>query len=418
MFCFSYFFFILYIFIRSACIYIPTIYTLATFNPFFFIFSFGHKFRDRIGIYSSNNSAQNERSPIFIQFLDAVYQMMYQKPTSFEFDEELLLFLSECAYDGVYGTFLSNCEKERVEQGYATDTITCWEYINQHKIQFINPLYQVYNNSKENQNVIKNEIHQEMNNKANNPTTNEINNNELTNEIEIEGNTKVNKESNEEKKKQKIAVLSSVIHDAAVDEEGDVIANGLNNTVSKVTKGVFVPTVRLTTRRLKIDGDSSSMVLWTRYYLKQSIHRITPIMLMKAELIQTRQTISDIDVTLSATGSSTTEVSLGIQQTRRTTPSDSVTSIRSEQDELDIQNHCLVVNERRKGEDFTNMVFNPSQKISSVLDAPSEIPMEGKKHNCVNVVDICIVFFFYAYFFIFDFYLKQPQQYPFLTLFI
>ena len=317
---------------------------------------------------------------------------MYQKPTSFEFDEELLLFLSECAYDGVYGTFLSNCEKERVEQGYATDTITCWEYINQHKIQFINPLY----NSKENQNVIKNEIHQEMNNKANNPTTNEINNNELTNEIEIEGKAKVNKESNEEEKKQKVTVLSSVIHDAAVDEEGDVIANGLNNTVSKVTKGVFVPTVRLTTRRLKIDGDSSSMVLWTRYYLKQSIHRITPIMLMKAELIQTRQTISDIDVTLSATGSSTTEVSLGIQQTRRTTPSDSVTSIRSEQDELDIQNHCLVVNERRKGEDFTNMIFNPSQKISSVLDAPSEIPMEGKKHNCVNVVDICIVFFFYA----------------------
>ena len=380
---------------------------------FLLIFSFGHKFRDRIGIYSSNNSAQNERSPIFIQFLDAVYQMMYQKPTSFEFDEELLLFLSECAYNGVYGTFLSNCEKERVEQGYATDTITCWEYINQHKIQFINPLY---NNSKENQNVIKNEIHQEMNNKANNPTNNEINNNEinnneLTNEIETEGNAKVNQESNEDKKKQKIAVLSSVIHDPAVDEEGDVIANGLNNTVSKVTKGVFVPTVRLTTRRLKIDGDSSSMVLWTRYYLKQSIHRITPIMLMKAELIQTRQIISDIE-------NFTTEVSLGIQQTRRTTPSDSVTSTRSEQDDLDIQNHCLVVNERRKGEDFTNIIFNPSQKISSVLDEPSEIPMEGKKHNCVNVVDICIVFFFYAYFFIFDFYLKQPQQYPFLTLFI
>jgi hypothetical protein len=61
----------------------------------------GHKFRDRVG-------QGHERSPIFFQFLDSVYQLTVQYPRAFEFNEWLLVSLT----DQLYGTAQANSIKE------------------------------------------------------------------------------------------------------------------------------------------------------------------------------------------------------------------------------------------------------------------------------------------------------------------
>ena len=50
---------------------------------------FGHKFNDRIGV-ANKNSKDEERSPVFIQFLDCLHQLTVQFPAAFEFDDALL----------------------------------------------------------------------------------------------------------------------------------------------------------------------------------------------------------------------------------------------------------------------------------------------------------------------------------------
>ena len=52
-------------------------------------FEFGHKFSDRCG----HGGDASERSPIFLQWLDAVHQIAKQKPTAFEFNETFLVRL-------------------------------------------------------------------------------------------------------------------------------------------------------------------------------------------------------------------------------------------------------------------------------------------------------------------------------------
>lgn len=49
---------------------------------------FGHKFADRCG---HGKDDLNERSPVFLQWLDAVHQCMKQFPDAFEFNEFFLV---------------------------------------------------------------------------------------------------------------------------------------------------------------------------------------------------------------------------------------------------------------------------------------------------------------------------------------
>lgn len=58
-----------------------------------------------------------ETSPIFTQFLECVWQVMVQVPTAFQFNEHFLVTLHDHAHSCQFGTFLGNCEKERLEQG-------------------------------------------------------------------------------------------------------------------------------------------------------------------------------------------------------------------------------------------------------------------------------------------------------------
>ncbi|MGH0122876.1 UNVERIFIED_CONTAM: hypothetical protein FKN15_023836 [Acipenser sinensis] len=86
--------------------------------------SFGHKFSSRIG-HGDKNHADADRSPIFVQFIDCVWQMTKQFPTAFEFNELFLMTILDNLYSCRFGTFLYNCESVRdnmqqnpVEQRY------------------------------------------------------------------------------------------------------------------------------------------------------------------------------------------------------------------------------------------------------------------------------------------------------------
>jgi len=72
--------------------------------------SFGHPFRTRLAL---GEKVTSEYSPIFIQWLEAVYQMLDQFPCDFEFTPDLLLTLAEEAFSSRYGSFLCDTERER-----------------------------------------------------------------------------------------------------------------------------------------------------------------------------------------------------------------------------------------------------------------------------------------------------------------
>ena len=106
--------------------------------------SFGHQFATRNGC-DITKDRNKERSPIFIQFLHAVYQMTIQYPTAFEFNNYFLLFLSEEIYSNKYGTFLFNCEREKVMNKADTNTISIWSDIFYEKNKYLNDLYKPIN---------------------------------------------------------------------------------------------------------------------------------------------------------------------------------------------------------------------------------------------------------------------------------
>ncbi|KAJ9375787.1 hypothetical protein DTO063F5_9184 [Paecilomyces variotii] len=82
-----------------------------------------------------------ETSPVFHQFLDATYQLLYQYPTRFEFNERFLRRLLYHLYSCQYGTFLFNSEKERVEARAKERTRSVWDYFLARREQFLNPSY-------------------------------------------------------------------------------------------------------------------------------------------------------------------------------------------------------------------------------------------------------------------------------------
>jgi myotubularin-related protein 1/2 len=69
--------------------------------------SFGHMFGRRMG-HHSKDFKDDQRSPIFIQFLDLVRMIHVQMPAMFEFNTHLLAFIAHEVYTCKYGTFLCN----------------------------------------------------------------------------------------------------------------------------------------------------------------------------------------------------------------------------------------------------------------------------------------------------------------------
>ncbi|KAI9221573.1 protein-tyrosine phosphatase-like protein, partial [Blastocladiella britannica] len=123
--------------------------------------AFGHKFTDRCGhvrpARADSASATSfvhriragvataaearEVSPVFHQWLDAVYQLVMTYPDAFEFTPELLAALHWHAYACMAGTFLYNSDAERNEKKLRERTHSVWSMIDKDRAKYLNPAY-------------------------------------------------------------------------------------------------------------------------------------------------------------------------------------------------------------------------------------------------------------------------------------
>ncbi|CAO4378781.1 unnamed protein product [Caenorhabditis nigoni] len=105
----------------------------------------GHPFslRNNHCAYAEGTVTGPFEAPVFLVFLDAVYQMIAQYPMSFEFDENFLIFLFEHAYASEFGSFLGNSEKEKKENGIRKKTVSLWSHVHhpENMKQFVNICY-------------------------------------------------------------------------------------------------------------------------------------------------------------------------------------------------------------------------------------------------------------------------------------
>ncbi len=69
----------------------------------------GHKFADRLG---SSIKKDQEESPVFLQWLDCVWQLWRQCPIAFEFNEVMLLHFADQVYSGRWLHFTHNCHHD------------------------------------------------------------------------------------------------------------------------------------------------------------------------------------------------------------------------------------------------------------------------------------------------------------------
>jgi hypothetical protein len=106
--------------------------------------SFGHQFRLRNGFCPKEK--RDEFSPIFLQWLDCVYQIMEQNCSKFEFNVNLLSYIAERIFCGKYGTFIFNSDKERKDNNAKETTISIWSEILEKEKDFKNPIYDSNNN--------------------------------------------------------------------------------------------------------------------------------------------------------------------------------------------------------------------------------------------------------------------------------
>jgi myotubularin-related protein 6/7/8 len=97
--------------------------------------------RTRAGTDDTIQTKVNETSPVFHQFLDATYQLLYQHPTRFEFNERFLSRLLYHLYSCQYGSFLYDNEKQRVDANVKEKTRSVWDFFLARKKEFINEKY-------------------------------------------------------------------------------------------------------------------------------------------------------------------------------------------------------------------------------------------------------------------------------------
>lgn len=107
--------------------------------------AFGHQFRARSGHSSdrSNYWEDDSTSPVFMQFIDAVWQLTRQFPCSFEFTEKYLMAILDEVYEKRSGTFLHDCEESRIGSMTITRCISAWTMLagDEQASDFVNPFY-------------------------------------------------------------------------------------------------------------------------------------------------------------------------------------------------------------------------------------------------------------------------------------
>lgn len=73
--------------------------------------SLGHPFSTRLGLI---RDIGNEQSPVFLLFLDCVWQLQNQFPTAFEFSETYLTTVFDSCHTSFFDTFIFDCERDRL----------------------------------------------------------------------------------------------------------------------------------------------------------------------------------------------------------------------------------------------------------------------------------------------------------------
>ena len=81
--------------------------------------------------------SEKEISPVFHQFLDAMYQLLHQEPNAFEFSERFLRRLFFHTYACQYGEFLFNTEQDRSQHMGKLPSV--WMHFLSRRHEFINP---------------------------------------------------------------------------------------------------------------------------------------------------------------------------------------------------------------------------------------------------------------------------------------
>jgi hypothetical protein len=103
--------------------------------------SFGHKFASRNGLSQKENHNDDQRSPIFLQWIDIIHQLIFQFPEAFEFNMDLLLFIAFHYNSCLYGNFMYNCEYERIEKKAYSKTCSIWTDVLNNEKFFLNNNY-------------------------------------------------------------------------------------------------------------------------------------------------------------------------------------------------------------------------------------------------------------------------------------
>ncbi|KAL6660970.1 hypothetical protein ACP70R_000354 [Stipagrostis hirtigluma subsp. patula] len=82
---------------------------------------------------SSNTSAQsqtsNNCSPILLQWLDCISQLLRLYPSAFQFSSKFLVDFMDCVLSCRFGNFLCNSEREREQSGVANSCRCMWSYL-------------------------------------------------------------------------------------------------------------------------------------------------------------------------------------------------------------------------------------------------------------------------------------------------
>ncbi|ELP86612.1 hypothetical protein EIN_162560 [Entamoeba invadens IP1] len=99
--------------------------------------AFGHKFKDRCRHLVSTQS-MNEYSPVFLQFIDCVFQIMRVAPKEFEYNENFLMEIAQQSFSCYFANFLCNSQEEM-----NCKAESLWNVINKENIRFrfVNPTY-------------------------------------------------------------------------------------------------------------------------------------------------------------------------------------------------------------------------------------------------------------------------------------
>ena len=101
---------------------------------------YGHKMADRCGNAVSVPDP-NERSPIFLQWLDCVHQLVRQFPCNFEFNASYLVKLATHVYSHLFGTFLCNTQLERKNANIGEKTTSVFDFLRGYPGKFRNYLH-------------------------------------------------------------------------------------------------------------------------------------------------------------------------------------------------------------------------------------------------------------------------------------